>query len=296
MQLLMKTSVCLDVWILWRSTITSSGLASVWSRICCRNFSNVSAVAVPEWTLECIAPEGQLVQPEPRPRWLNNGRLAPAAPRGAVVVGTHAGLVGPEQQGSLRLRPLGEGGVGFFDPSPHRVGVLLVSPELRALRGDAEASQDPMHRRQGQLDLELVEDPWPDNLQRPAGELELELAGRFVPQSFEDHLQLAMGEAGRASRLGLLSESLESAAGIKPKPEANQAAAGLYFQPTYSPPANPVELLWSLVQRRVSREMSKTKAQLRANLEAACQFLLGSSEQAQAFFQESDCKYIFPRF
>ncbi len=43
----------LDVWMLWRPTITASGLASVWSGICCRNFSNVAAVAVPEWILQC---------------------------------------------------------------------------------------------------------------------------------------------------------------------------------------------------------------------------------------------------
>ncbi len=94
-----------------------------------------------------------------------------------------AGLVGLEQQRSLRLRVPGEGGVGCCDPSPHRGGVLLAGPELRARRGEAEASQDPAHRRQGQLDWELVEGPWPDNLQRPAGELELELVGGFVPQS-----------------------------------------------------------------------------------------------------------------
>ncbi len=38
--------------------------------------------------------------------------------------------------------------------------------------------------------------------------------------------------------------------------EANQAAVDLYFQPAYSPPVNPVELLGVLVQRRVSREPS----------------------------------------
>ncbi len=104
-----------------------------------------------------------------------------------------------------------------------------VGPELRALRGEAEAAQDPAHRRQGQLDWELVEDPWPDNLQRPAGELELELVGGFAPQSCEDHLHLAVGEAGRSSRFGLMSESLESAAGIEPKLGADWADADAEF-------------------------------------------------------------------
>ncbi len=154
---------------------------------------------------------GQPVQPEPLPRLLDDGRPAPAAPRSAPVgVRGPAGLVGPEQQRSLLLRALGEGGVGCCDPSPHRGSVLLIGPELRALRGEAEASQDPAHRREGQFDLELAEDPWPDNFQRPVGELELELIGGFAPQSCEDHLPWVVGESGRASRLGLLSESLES--------------------------------------------------------------------------------------
>ncbi len=73
------------------------------------------------------AARGQPVQPEPRPRGLDAGRPALAAPRSApMAVRGPAGLVGPEQQGSLLLRMLGEGGVGFCDPSPHRGGVLLL--------------------------------------------------------------------------------------------------------------------------------------------------------------------------
>ncbi len=73
---------------------------------------------------------------------------------------------------------------------------------------------------------------------------------------------------------------------------ANQAAVELYFQPTYSPQVNPVELLGALVQRRVSRELSKTEAQLRDNLEAACQALRKAPEQVRAFLREADCKSI----
>ncbi len=74
--------------------------------------------------------------------------------------------------------------------------------------------------------------------------------------------------------------------------EANQTAVELYFQPTYSPQVNPAELLWALVQRRVSRELSKTKEQLRDNLEAAFQSLQKAPEQVRAFLREADCKYI----
>ncbi len=60
---------------------------------------------------------------------------------------------------------------------------------------------------------------------------------------------------------------------------ANQAAAKLCLQPTHSPPVNPIEWLEALVKRRVSRQLGKTEAQLRANLEAACQSLSGAPEQ-----------------
>ncbi len=72
----------------------------------------------------------------------------------------------------------------------------------------------------------------------------------------------------------------------------NQAAAELYVQPAYSPQVNPVERLGALVQRRVRRELSQTAAQLRDNLEAACQAWQRASEQVRAFFREADCQSI----
>ncbi len=73
---------------------------------------------------------------------------------------------------------------------------------------------------------------------------------------------------------------------------ANQAAAELYVQPAYSPQVNPVERLGALVKRRVRRELSQTAAQLRDNLEAACQSSQKAPEQVRAFLQEADCKCI----
>ncbi len=72
----------------------------------------------------------------------------------------------------------------------------------------------------------------------------------------------------------------------------NQAAAELFLQPTYSPQVNPGERLGALVQRRVRRELSKTEAQLRDNLEAACQSLQKAPEQMRAFLREADCQSI----
>lgn len=66
----------------------------------------------------------------------------------------------------------------------------------------------------------------------------------------------------------------------------------LFYQPTYAPEVNPVELVWALIKGKVSQQVSQTKAQLHANLEAALQSLKESPEQVQAFFREKDCKYI----
>ena len=62
----------------------------------------------------------------------------------------------------------------------------------------------------------------------------------------------------------------------------------IYYQPTNSPEANPVELLWALIKRQVS----KSKAQLRANLKAALRSLRASPEEVWALFREADRKYI----
>lgn len=53
-----------------------------------------------------------------------------------------------------------------------------------------------------------------------------------------------------------------------------------------------MELVWAWVKGKVSRMTSKTKAELRSNLEAALEVLKGSPERVQKFFEEKDCKYI----
>ena len=64
------------------------------------------------------------------------------------------------------------------------------------------------------------------------------------------------------------------------------------FQPTYSPEVNPMELVWAWVKARVSKMTSKTKAELRSNLEAALELLTRSPERVRKFFEEQDCQYI----
>ncbi len=116
--------------------------------------------------------------------------------------------------------------------------------------------------------------------------------GPATAEVFREFLEKIAEEAGRKILFVVANCRIHRARIIQEWLAANQAAIDLYVQPAYSPPVNPVERLGSLVQRRVSRELSKTAAQLWANLEAACQSLPGAPEQVQAFFREADRKYI----
>ncbi len=97
--------------------------------------------------------------------------------------------------------------------------------------------------------------------------------GPGTVEVFREFLKQIAEEADRKILLVVDNHRIHRARTIQERLEANQAAVELYFQPTYSPQVNPVELLGALVQRRVSQELSKTEAQLRDNLEAACQSL-----------------------
>ncbi len=116
--------------------------------------------------------------------------------------------------------------------------------------------------------------------------------GPVTAEVFRKFLERIAEEADRKILLVVDNCSIHRARIIQEWLEENQAAVELYFQPTYSPQVNPVELLWALVKRRVSRELSKTEEQLRDNLEAAFQSLKKAPEQVRAFFREADCKYI----
>ncbi len=74
--------------------------------------------------------------------------------------------------------------------------------------------------------------------------------------------------------------------------KAQEGKVELEYQPTYSPEVNPVEILWTWVKSRVSRMLSKTKAEMRKNLKATLALLSEDSELVKKFFSEQDCKYI----
>ncbi len=131
----------------------------------------------------------------------------------------------------------------------------------------------------------------------PEGQLHYTVReGPVTAEVFREFPERIAEEADRKILVVVDNCRIHRARTIREWLKANQAAIELYFQPTYSPQVNPVELLGALVQRRVSRELSKTKEHLRDNLEAACQSLQKAPEQMRAFFREADCKYILAEF
>ncbi len=127
----------------------------------------------------------------------------------------------------------------------------------------------------------------------PEGQLEDTVReGPVTAEVFRGFLKRIAAEVDRKILLVVDNHRIHRARTIREWLEANQAAGELYFQPAYSPQVNPVELRWALVQRRVGRELSKTEAQLRGNLEAACQSWQKALEQVRAFLREADCQSI----
>ncbi len=86
--------------------------------------------------------------------------------------------------------------------------------------------------------------------------------------------------------------SVHTAKLVREWSKAQKGRVELEYQPTYSPEVNPVEILWAWVKSRVSRMLSKTKAEMRKNLKATLERLSEDSELVKKFFSEQDCKYI----
>ncbi len=116
--------------------------------------------------------------------------------------------------------------------------------------------------------------------------------GRATVRTFRRFLEKLVREIPTQVLLIADRCSLHTAAEIREWVAEHGAEIKLHHQLTYLPEVNPVELLWALVKRRVSRLVSKTKAQLLVNLEAALQSLQESPERVPSFLREADCKYI----
>ncbi len=116
--------------------------------------------------------------------------------------------------------------------------------------------------------------------------------GPATADFFREFLEQIAEEADRNILFVLDNCRIHSTRIIQEWMAANQSTIEFYFQPTYLPPVNPVELLGALAKRRVRRQLSQAQAQLRANLEAACQSWPRAPEQVQAFLREANCKSI----
>ena len=116
--------------------------------------------------------------------------------------------------------------------------------------------------------------------------------GRGTAERFCQFLEKTVRESGKKILIVVDNCSIRKANKTKEWIAENADECEIFYQPTYSPEVNPVELAWALIKRQVSQQVSKTKAQMRANLKTAFHSLKESPEQVRAFFREADCKYI----
>ena len=127
----------------------------------------------------------------------------------------------------------------------------------------------------------------------PEGEIYFMLhEGRGTAERFCQFLEKTVRESGKKILVVVDNCSIHIAKKTKQWIAENADKCEIFYQPTYSPEVNPVELTWALIKREVSQQVSKTKAQMRVNLKTAFDSLKESPEKVQAFFREKDCKYI----
>ena len=117
-----------------------------------------------------------------------------------MVVGTDSGLVGEVNGGSHLCRLSLDLGEGHGLPVPDGVRVLFVGPRDRALRGHAEATEQPAHGLLGQVDLEKAPDQLTDHPASPQREVETKLPGIFPEKRRVQATNLVLGEFRRSSR------------------------------------------------------------------------------------------------
>ena len=116
--------------------------------------------------------------------------------------------------------------------------------------------------------------------------------GRGTAERFCQFLEKTVRENGRKMLIIVDNCSIHKANKTMDWIAEHADDCELFYQPTYAPEVNPVELVWALIKGKVSQQLSQTKAQLRDNLNAALESLKESREAVQAFFHEKDCKYI----
>ena len=116
--------------------------------------------------------------------------------------------------------------------------------------------------------------------------------GQGTAERFCQFLENIVRESGKNILIVVDNCSIHTAKKTKEWIAENADKCEIFDQPMYSPEVNPSELTRALIKRQVSQQVSKAKAQMRANLKTAFHSLKESPEQVRAFFREADCKYI----
>ena len=116
--------------------------------------------------------------------------------------------------------------------------------------------------------------------------------GRSTPGTCRRFPEKIVGGTDKEIEIIVDNRSIHKAKIIEEWMAERKAECEIYYQPWNSPEVNPVELLRALIKRQGSRQVSKSKAQLRANLKVAFESLKDSPEKVQVLLREEDCKYV----
>ncbi len=93
--------------------------------------------------------------------------------------------------------------------------------------------------------------------------------GRGTAEMFCQFLEKVVRESGRKILIVVANSRIYKAKITKKWLKEYWNDCEIHYQPIFSPEVNPVELTWALVKRQVSRQVSKTQAQMRAHRESA---------------------------
>jgi len=154
---------------------------------------------------------GEQVELEPRPRGLDDGRLALLCPGGAgMVIRTDGGFVAEIDAGSSSLGHSLDPGVVLSHPGQDQFPLLLRGAPLRALRSQPDLLQKASHRNLAQANIEFPPDQLPDHGAGPQSKGKLQLQGIAADNAFVDDLQLLPAQLRSPARGRAGFECLDS--------------------------------------------------------------------------------------
>ena len=116
--------------------------------------------------------------------------------------------------------------------------------------------------------------------------------GSVTARTFLKFLETIRQDSDREIRVVVDNLRVHKAKIVMQWLENHSKQCRLFYQPTYAPEVNPVELVRALIKRKVSRQASRSMKELRENVKSALESLKDSPELVKRFFHEEDCKYI----